>query len=154
MPRISSPKAMLSMTLRQGKRFKFCHTMTESAPSGRRRSGACGLWTRTRPLVAGSRPPTIWINVLLPQPLGPSRQEKRPERKRWEKRSSAITWVGSSPQTCVTSSTTTSMHSTRGRDLDKLVQLRLAQRGRQVFELHRVGHDAVEAGDASRIEIA
>ena len=50
-------------------------------------------WMRMVPRVAGSRPPTIWISVLLPHPLGPSRQENRPERKRWVKRSSATTWV-------------------------------------------------------------
>ena len=34
---------MLSITLRQGNRLRFCQTMTESAPSGRGISGRAGF---------------------------------------------------------------------------------------------------------------
>src|SRR4051794_13406035 len=50
------------------------------------------------------------MSVLLPQPLGPRMQEKRRERNRCEKRSSATTPF-SPPQICVTSSATTSIAS-------------------------------------------
>src|SRR5690242_5588147 len=112
MPRTSGPNATLSITLRHGKRLRFCQTMTESAPSGRATAGRAGSSIRTVPEVACSSPPTIWTSVLLPQPLGPSRQEKRRDANRCEKRSSATTSARlPPPQTCVTLSTTTSMRS-------------------------------------------
>jgi len=84
--------------------------MTESAPSGRRVSPRCGSTMLTLPLLALSRPATIWISVLLPQPLGPSRQVMRREQKRCEKFSSATTPLPRVPgQILETCSTTTSM---------------------------------------------
>src|SRR5581483_11804314 len=110
MPCISRPKATLSRTLRHGKRLRLCHTMTEPAPGARGSRGRAGSTMRTLPLVAGSSPPTICKSVLLPQPLGPSRHEKRREAKRCVKRSSATMSAPPRPgQTCVTSSTMTSM---------------------------------------------
>src|SRR6185437_4347901 len=82
MPCISRPKATLSRTLRHGKRLRLCHTMTEPAPGARGSRGRAGSTMRTLPLVAGSSPPTICKSVLLPQPLGPSRHEKRREAMR------------------------------------------------------------------------
>ena len=98
------------MTLRQGKRLSVCQTITESAPSGRTTSGRVGSIIRTLPSVATSSPPMTWTRVLLPQPLGPSRHEKRRDANRCEKFSSAT--IGSSPrpgQACVTFSTDTSI---------------------------------------------
>src|SRR5262245_669402 len=133
MPRISRPNAMLSSTLRQGNRLRLCQTITESAPSGREISGRAGSWMRTVPPVAGSRPPTIWISVLLPQPLGPRMQEKRRERNRWLKRSSATTPCGP-PKICVTSSATTSIPlSPLGFSMHDLSQLRAIGEGEVIY---------------------
>src|SRR5690349_12295671 len=148
------------MTVRQGNRLRFCHTITESAPSGRATPGRAGSSIRAVPDVAASRPPTICTSVLLPQPLGPSRQEKRREPNRCEKRSSATTSARlPPPQTCVTLSTTTSMRdpyhrlSSNSRAAAPVLSSHAPCGGETVVEASRGDHtpaDLLGLGDRTR----
>src|ERR1700729_300148 len=108
-PAPSRPKATLSITLGQGNRLSPCHIMIDEAPTGALRPFA-GSTIEIVPVLGASSPPTIWISVLLPQPLGPSRQENRPDGKRWRTVSSAV--IGAAPATLqilLTASTRTSI---------------------------------------------
>src|SRR5690348_4528895 len=152
MPAISSGKATLSMTVRQGNVDSSWNTMPNAGCVPRTASPP----TATRPSNSGIRPPMMLNNVDLPQPDGPMMETNSPCSTANDTRSTASSASSSTPKRLTMSVTarngTGTASASARRDLHELGELLAGERRRRELEVHRVLDDRVEADDAIGVD--